>query len=196
MFLLIILYSLSVQLICPNQAHCITGVSVCICSWAGQIKPVNIYWAASGMRSGFSKMSTSNKIDRKRREWSVVVIVQLHPRSGGCSGLYPCGTSYYALNLKIGAFSSKPQCYFGRCTISTIFWISKGFWNHLIMIDQISIRCYTITLGIFTNSLIIQNANANSFFFIILKLLLHGLTLFYCTDISRADVWLPQAVSF
>ena len=32
MFLLIILYSLSVQLICPNQAHCITGVSVCICS--------------------------------------------------------------------------------------------------------------------------------------------------------------------
>ena len=26
------LYSLSVQLICPNQAHCITGVSVCICS--------------------------------------------------------------------------------------------------------------------------------------------------------------------
>lgn len=152
MFLLIILYSLSVQLICPNQAHCITGVSVCICSWAGQIKPVNIYWAASGMRSGFSKMSTSNKIDRKRREWSVVVIVQLHPRSGGCSGLYPCGTSYYALNLKIGAFSSKPQCCFGRCTISTIFWISKGFWNHLIMIDQISIRCYTITLGIFTNS--------------------------------------------
>ena len=127
MFLLIILYSLSVQLICPNQAHCITGVSVCICSWAGQIKPVNIYWAASGMRSGFSKISTSNKIDRKRREWSVVVIVQLHPRSGGCSGLYPCGTSYYALNLKIGAFSSKPQCCFGRCTISTIFWISKVF---------------------------------------------------------------------
>ena len=33
-----------------------------------------------------------------------------------------------------------------------------------------------------------DEAYANSFFFIILQLLLHGLTLFYCTDISRADV--------